>query len=162
MSHYYQQSTTSLKQEQSTVNSSSKNSLQKRPYPDEDTPPISSLPSFAHPVSNPPHKLPIPPHPYHSFDSRKKQEDSQKPRAKRRRREMQPITMIIETREFPYNDEYLWKNNGNTVHRTSGNRSIYYKCANNNKARVVLNDYKSLCNRFFFLTLIYQTGLPCK
>ncbi|KAI9314956.1 hypothetical protein BX666DRAFT_2138980 [Dichotomocladium elegans] len=52
---------------------------------------------------------------------------------KRRRREMQAITMVIETREFPYNDDYLWKNNGNTIHKGSGNRSIYYKCANNAK-----------------------------
>ncbi|KAL0093424.1 hypothetical protein F4703DRAFT_1829535 [Phycomyces blakesleeanus] len=41
--------------------------------------------------------------------------------------------MIIETREFPYNDEYLWKNNGNTVHRKSGHKSIYYKCSNSSK-----------------------------
>ncbi|ORX63069.1 hypothetical protein DM01DRAFT_1403450 [Hesseltinella vesiculosa] len=49
---------------------------------------------------------------------------------KRRRREMQAITTVIETREFPYNDDYLWRNNGNTVHKKSGNKSIYYKCAN--------------------------------
>ncbi|CAO3594507.1 unnamed protein product [Absidia cylindrospora] len=49
---------------------------------------------------------------------------------KRRRREMQAITTIIETKEFPYNDDYLWRNNGNTVHRKTGNKSIYYKCAN--------------------------------
>jgi hypothetical protein len=25
---------------------------------------------------------------------------------------MQSITKVVETRDFPYNDEYLWKNNG--------------------------------------------------
>ncbi|KAI9265774.1 hypothetical protein EDC94DRAFT_668711 [Helicostylum pulchrum] len=52
---------------------------------------------------------------------------------KRRRREMQAITTIIETREFPYNDDYLWKNNGNTVHKKTGFKSIYYKCSNSSK-----------------------------
>ncbi|KAI8141331.1 hypothetical protein BJV82DRAFT_618776 [Fennellomyces sp. T-0311] len=52
---------------------------------------------------------------------------------RRRRREMQAISTIIETREFPYNDDYLWKNNGNTVHKKSGFRSIYYKCSNSAK-----------------------------
>lgn len=52
---------------------------------------------------------------------------------KRRRREMQSISTIIETREFPYNDDYLWKNNGNTVHKKTGFKSIYYKCSNSAK-----------------------------
>ncbi|CEP07963.1 hypothetical protein [Parasitella parasitica] len=52
---------------------------------------------------------------------------------KRRRREMQAISTIIETREFPYNDDYLWKNNGNTVHKKTGFKSIYYKCSNGAK-----------------------------
>lgn len=52
---------------------------------------------------------------------------------KRRRREMQAITTIIETREFPYNDDFLWKNNGNTVHKKTGFKSIYYKCSNSSK-----------------------------
>jgi hypothetical protein len=52
---------------------------------------------------------------------------------KRRRRETQAITAIIETKEFPYNDDYLWKNNGNTVHKKSGFKSIYYKCTNSSK-----------------------------
>ncbi|KAI8344370.1 hypothetical protein BC941DRAFT_408482 [Chlamydoabsidia padenii] len=43
---------------------------------------------------------------------------------------MQAITTIIETKEFPYNDDYLWRNNGNTTHKKTGNKSIYYKCAN--------------------------------
>ncbi|OAD01698.1 hypothetical protein MUCCIDRAFT_82096 [Mucor lusitanicus CBS 277.49] len=51
-------------------------------------------------------------------------------RPRRRRREMQAISMIIETREFPYNDEYVWKNNGNTIHKNTGQKSIYYKCSN--------------------------------
>ncbi|KAI8882128.1 hypothetical protein K501DRAFT_251956 [Backusella circina FSU 941] len=53
---------------------------------------------------------------------------------KRRKREMQAITTIIETKEFPYNDDYLWKNNGNTVHKKSGFKSIYYKCTNSSKS----------------------------
>lgn len=48
---------------------------------------------------------------------------------------MQAISTIIETKEFPYNDDYLWKNNGNTVHKKSGYRSIYYKCSNSAKVR---------------------------
>lgn len=52
---------------------------------------------------------------------------------KRRRREMQAITTIIETREFPYYDDYLWKNNGNTIHKKTGYKSIYYKCSNSSK-----------------------------
>ncbi|KAF1797101.1 hypothetical protein V8B55DRAFT_1485656 [Mucor lusitanicus] len=52
---------------------------------------------------------------------------------KRRRREMQAISTIIETKEFPYNDDYLWKNNGNTVHKKTGFKSIYYKCSNSAK-----------------------------
>jgi hypothetical protein len=74
---------------------------------------------------------------------------------------MQSITKVVETRDFPYNDEYLWKNNGkskkryvlitvhsaglsrrlidpfpikgNTVHKGSGEKSIYYKCSNSSK-----------------------------
>ncbi|KAI7848573.1 hypothetical protein BDC45DRAFT_574722 [Circinella umbellata] len=73
----------------------------------------------------PPDKLPILP-----ATSRR----IQRPIARRRRRrEMQAISTIIETREFPYNDDYLWKNNGNTVHKKSGYRSIYYKCSNSGK-----------------------------
>lgn len=51
----------------------------------------------------------------------------------RRRREMQAITKIVETREFPYVDNYFWKNNGNTVQKKTGCKSIYYKCSNSNK-----------------------------
>jgi hypothetical protein len=57
-------------------------------------------------------------------------EISNKPR---RRREMQAITKIVETREFPYIDDYFWKNNGNTVQKKTGCKSIYYKCSNSNK-----------------------------
>ncbi|KAI9490347.1 hypothetical protein BDB00DRAFT_884199 [Zychaea mexicana] len=79
------------------------------------------LPSFP-----PPDKLPILP-----ATSRRLQRPTAARR--RRRREMQAISTIIETREFPYNDDYLWKNNGNTVHKKSGFRSIYYKCSNSAK-----------------------------
>ncbi|KAF7724494.1 hypothetical protein EC973_000944 [Apophysomyces ossiformis] len=51
----------------------------------------------------------------------------------RRRREMQAITKIVETREFPYVDDYFWKNNGNTTQKKTGCKSIYYKCSNSNK-----------------------------
>jgi hypothetical protein len=63
-------------------------------------------------------------------------EDMNKPR---RRREMQAITKIVETREFPYVDNYFWKNNGNTVQKKTGCKSIYYKCSNSNKVRLFLN-----------------------
>ncbi|KAG1047281.1 hypothetical protein G6F43_010264 [Rhizopus delemar] len=33
---------------------------------------------------------------------------------KRRKRDVQAITMIVQTKEFPYNDQHEWKNNGNT------------------------------------------------
>ncbi|KAI9303927.1 hypothetical protein BJ944DRAFT_289013 [Cunninghamella echinulata] len=59
-------------------------------------------------------------------------EDSDPPKP-RRRREMQAITKIVETREFPYMDNYFWRNNGNTTQKKTGCRSIYYKCSNSNK-----------------------------
>ncbi|KAI8381563.1 uncharacterized protein BYT42DRAFT_613336 [Radiomyces spectabilis] len=58
------------------------------------------------------------------------QNDTQFQPSKRRRREMQAITTIIETRDFPYNDDYLWKNNGNTIQKKTGLKSVYYKCSN--------------------------------
>ncbi|KAG2183245.1 hypothetical protein INT43_006249 [Umbelopsis isabellina] len=51
---------------------------------------------------------------------------------KRKRREMQAVTTIVETRD-PQNDDYLWKNNGNTLHKKTGQKSTYYKCSNSNK-----------------------------
>lgn len=54
----------------------------------------------------------------------------------RRRREMQAITKIVETREYPYVDGYFWKNNGNTVQKKTGNKSVYYKCSNSNKVKI--------------------------
>lgn len=53
----------------------------------------------------------------------------------RRRREMQAITKIVETREYPYLDGYSWKNNGNTVQKKTGNKSVYYKCSNSIRVR---------------------------
>lgn len=53
----------------------------------------------------------------------------------RRRREMQAITKIVETREYPYIDNYFWKNNGNTVQKKTGCKSVYYKCSNSNKVK---------------------------
>ncbi|KAI7898290.1 uncharacterized protein BX663DRAFT_525329 [Cokeromyces recurvatus] len=55
------------------------------------------------------------------------------PSKPRRRREMQAITKIVETREYPYIDGHFWKNNGNTIQKKTGNKSIYYKCSNSNK-----------------------------
>ncbi|ORZ03649.1 hypothetical protein BCR43DRAFT_520757 [Syncephalastrum racemosum] len=75
--------------------------------------------------SVPDNKLPIPPASSHRV--------IRPTAARRRRREMQAISTIIETREFPYNDDYLWKNNGNTTHKKTGHRSIYYKCSNSAK-----------------------------
>lgn len=57
-------------------------------------------------------------------------------RPPRRRREMQAITKIVETREYPYMDGFFWKNNGNTVQKKTGNKSIYYKCSNSSKVSV--------------------------
>lgn len=60
--------------------------------------------------------------------------ESNQSKKQRKRREMQAITKIVETREFPYLDDYFWKNNGNTTHK-SGRRSVYYKCSNSGKVR---------------------------
>jgi hypothetical protein len=57
----------------------------------------------------------------------------------RRRREMQAITKIVETRDFPYMDQYFWRNNGNTTQKKTGCRSIYYKCSNSNKVKETRN-----------------------
>lgn len=73
-------------------------------------------------------KLLLPPNPLHK--SPNIHQSISRPR--RRRREMQPITMIIETKDFPYDDDFVWKNNGNTIHKNSGQKSIYYKCSNSN------------------------------
>ncbi|KAG2185879.1 hypothetical protein INT43_002317 [Umbelopsis isabellina] len=59
-------------------------------------------------------------------------QDANSQKKQRKRREMQAITKIVETREFPYLDDYFWKNNGNTTHK-SGRRSVYYKCSNSGK-----------------------------
>jgi hypothetical protein len=53
---------------------------------------------------------------------------------RRKRREMQAVTTIVETRD-PYNDEYMWKNNGNTLHKKTGQKSTYYKCSNSSKVK---------------------------
>ncbi|KAI8342779.1 hypothetical protein BC941DRAFT_413809 [Chlamydoabsidia padenii] len=64
-------------------------------------------------------------HPYHH-----PHQNSTRPR---RRREMQAITKIVETRDYPYLDGHSWRNNGNTVQKKTGNKSVYYKCANSIK-----------------------------
>ncbi|KAG0356575.1 hypothetical protein BG005_004481 [Podila minutissima] len=48
---------------------------------------------------------------------------------KRKRREMQPVNKIVDSPE-PHIDPYLWKNNGNTIQKKTGCKSIYYKCSN--------------------------------
>lgn len=60
------------------------------------------------------------------------------PHRPRRRREMQAVTKIVETREYPYADGYFWKNNGNTIQKKTGNKSVYYKCSNSAKVRDLL------------------------
>lgn len=59
---------------------------------------------------------------------------------------MQAITKIVETREYPYADGYFWKNNGNTVQKKTGNKSIYYKCSNSSKVNLIkrVGRYKCL------------------
>ncbi|CEP16015.1 hypothetical protein [Parasitella parasitica] len=59
--------------------------------------------------------------------------DSYFPQRPRRRREMQAISKIVETRDYPYIDGFFWKNNGNTVQKKTGNKSVYYKCSNSSK-----------------------------
>ncbi|KAI9482868.1 MAG: hypothetical protein EXX96DRAFT_615869 [Benjaminiella poitrasii] len=58
---------------------------------------------------------------------------SQQQQRPRRRREMQAISKIVETRDYPYVDGYFWKNNGNTIQKKTGNKSVYYKCSNSSK-----------------------------
>ncbi|CAO3690997.1 unnamed protein product [Rhizopus stolonifer] len=48
----------------------------------------------------------------------------------KRRRSIQAISKIVETNEFPLNDGFFWKNNGNTLQKKTGCKSTYYKCAN--------------------------------
>ncbi|KAI8075073.1 hypothetical protein BC940DRAFT_287368 [Gongronella butleri] len=51
----------------------------------------------------------------------------------KKRREMQAISKIVETRDAGYNDGYFWRNNGNTIQKRTGNKSVYYKCSNSAK-----------------------------
>lgn len=60
-------------------------------------------------------------------------------KASRRRRSMQAITKIVETAEYPYDDGHFWKNNGNTVQKKTGCKSVYYKCANSCKVKTRMN-----------------------
>ncbi|KAI7904753.1 uncharacterized protein BX663DRAFT_484847 [Cokeromyces recurvatus] len=72
-------------------------------------------------------KVPIPP----NNRSNNKQHislNSSPIRQSRRRKEMQAITMIIETKEFPYDDKHAWKNNGNTVHKKTAQRNSTNLC----------------------------------
>lgn len=112
------------------------------PSRNKPTPTTQSAPTQQPSVPPPSNKVPIPPMPMshtHVINAKNSNVHNRQMNhsSKRRRREMQAITMIIETREFPYNDDYLWKNNGNTIHKGSGNKSIYYKCANNPKVHCI-------------------------
>lgn len=60
------------------------------------------------------------------------------PQRPRRRREMQAISKIVETREYPYSDGFFWKNNGNTIQKKTGNKSVYYKCSNSSKVNIYI------------------------
>ncbi|KAI9305402.1 hypothetical protein BJ944DRAFT_239688 [Cunninghamella echinulata] len=74
----------------------------------------------------------------------------QQPRQKRKR-EMQAITKIVETRDYPYLDGYSWRNNGNTIQKKTGNKSVYYKCANSiNRKKVFTEEYTSIYSKFMF------------
>lgn len=109
--------------------------------------------------SRPPKKLLLPP------DNRlsKQNHSDLANRPRRRRREMQAISMVIETREFPYNDEYVWKNNGNTIHKSTGQKSIYYKCSNSMMVSFFFFNqyflYKFIVSDLFFFC---KTGMSCK
>ncbi|KAI8139960.1 hypothetical protein BJV82DRAFT_624552 [Fennellomyces sp. T-0311] len=83
-------------------------------------------PSPSSPPASPSSSYPSPDSTYNT----KEDEDEERPR---KRREMQAITKIVETRDFPYQDDYFWKNNGNTTQKKTGCKSIYYKCSNSNK-----------------------------
>ncbi|PHZ10040.1 uncharacterized protein RHIMIDRAFT_41928 [Rhizopus microsporus ATCC 52813] len=47
----------------------------------------------------------------------------------RRKRSIQAISKVIETHEFPFDDGFFWKTNGNTLQKRTGLKSIYFKCA---------------------------------
>ncbi|KAI8082943.1 uncharacterized protein BX664DRAFT_361224 [Halteromyces radiatus] len=61
------------------------------------------------------------------------QDDISKKMTGRKRRSMQAVTKIVETKDPLYKDDYLWKNNGNTIQRKTGYKSTYYKCSNASK-----------------------------
>ncbi|KAI9249973.1 hypothetical protein EDC94DRAFT_623612 [Helicostylum pulchrum] len=69
----------------------------------------------------------------------------------RRRRSMQAITKIVETTEFPYDDGHFWKNNGNTVQKKTGCKSVYYKCANSCKGCPVNKTVVEQLDRSFMI-----------
>lgn len=48
---------------------------------------------------------------------------------KRKRREMQPVSKVVDSPD-QHIDYYVWKNNGNTVQKKTGCKSIYFKCSN--------------------------------
>ncbi|KAI7907566.1 uncharacterized protein BX663DRAFT_491334 [Cokeromyces recurvatus] len=73
----------------------------------------------------------------YNTDNNKDYQHTNNNKISRRRRSMQAITKIVRTSEFPYNDGYFWKNNGNTVQKKTRCRSVYYKCANSSKGCLV-------------------------
>ncbi|ORZ19423.1 hypothetical protein BCR42DRAFT_489363 [Absidia repens] len=86
-------------------------------HPHESLSPSCAIPDFYQPNNNKELMISQP----HS---------TQKPR---KRREMQAITKLVETRENPYLDGHFWRNNGNTIQKKTGNKSVYFKCSNSTK-----------------------------
>lgn len=111
--------------DQSNRTISNRNSFQYQDSSNSNNPGESSPENASAEASDGFQKMPINRLVRHSVD-----DTSNRPR--RRQKLLQAITMVIETKEFPYNDGYVWKNNGNTVHKTNGQKSIYYKCSNSN------------------------------
>ncbi|KAG0172968.1 hypothetical protein DFQ28_009522 [Apophysomyces sp. BC1034] len=96
----------------------------------------NSFPATAAPIGSNTRPLPPPPslpQQQHHHQQQHQRIDAYTVQRPRRRREMQAITKIVETREFPYVDGYFWKNNGNTIQKKTGNKSVYYKCSNSSK-----------------------------
>jgi len=75
------------------------------------------------------------------------------PKKKRKRREMQPVNQIIETFET-HVDQYLWKNNGNTIQKKTKCKSIYYKCSNSGGGCTVSALLISSFRLFFFFFFV--------
>ncbi|KAJ8654159.1 hypothetical protein O0I10_010235 [Lichtheimia ornata] len=107
-------------------------SMEKTPTATTLSPLMDDHGIYTLPSGNNNHHTNTPPPPsYHPLPAIRRYDPYFAPQQRpRRRREMQAITKIVETREYPYLDGYSWKNNGNTVQKKTGNKSVYYKCSN--------------------------------